>query len=755
MKNRKIEVAEERTRVPSGEEWLTMVQSEIGRFRKFLRKGGESGDSINALDMTNELARRRQRAILNTMPEIYRRYKAPEKDQPAIGIAWRDLNLCFETYSHLDMDSHILFGAAIWILDQVARKEGFQELYRLLPRDEDLIDNLCNVDVWHAGYEYDLISSIEYVLHHRNPVEIDGQDCPRTLTSEYLARKSEEGRKKQPIAEPDQNRKNYDALIGMIPREAVEAAAGRFRKYFWEWTDRFFSGAEAFLRANAECFTKIREAQIEFIRAKDELSEKIKRIDHLQKQKKRGVRPERVVNPLLVAPERDLTDILKPFGGEGWNALDTNRWLPAKRGEKTENERLLDECDALGKKMERLSRIIEENVDTGHEIGVGLKDYQMQIVRYGRIRDEEGFDFGEINVSPMEPMKISDPYEMCFALLYLIETDDDLPWLYGAGCGLMEEVTEALPWGIEEFDEVGDDVWMGSIPLLKDASLPKSVSIPDWSDRAYRMKGDEFDFPRSFAQIVYEETGCVLPANLHLYDDRARKLGKYGIRGKDAAMLLMMMSVLSTARRSLHALNLETNAAGILDALESEKEATEADGPREETAKKKTGEEPEALREEIRRLKAALHASEKENREAKKTLADLREEAGREHRELADLREYVFNQTENAEEESAEDKIQWPYEVRKDTLVFGGHATWVKGLRSLLTGKVRFIAKDFTFDTGIVKNTETIWIQPNAMSHPMYYRIMDAVRACGKPIRYFAFASWSKCAGQLAENDMA
>jgi len=155
-------------------------------------------------------------------------------------------------------------------------------------------------------------------------------------------------------------------------------------------------------------------------------------------------------------------------------------------------------------------------------------------------------DFGQIPVQPMEPMRIDDSYALCFALLYLAEADDDLPWLYGACCGFMGEVTESLPWGIFEYDELDDDIWEDS---AEEAELPKSISIPEMYSRRYRMKGDAFDFPRSLAQIIYEETGCVLPRNLHLYDSKAKMLGKYGIKGKDAANALMLMSTLGATRR--------------------------------------------------------------------------------------------------------------------------------------------------------------------------------------------------------------
>ena len=50
----------------------------------------------------------------------------------------------------------------------------------------------------------------------------------------------------------------------------------------------------------------------------------------------------------------------------------------------------------------------------------------------------------------------------------------------------------------------------------------------------------------------------------------------------------------------------------------------------------------------------------------------------------------------------------------------------------------------------ILRSAEAIWIQPNAMSHPMYYRIIDQARRLKKQVRYFTNASAAICARQVA-----
>jgi len=302
----------------------------------------------------------------------------------------------------------------------------------------------------------------------------------------------------------------------------------------------------------------------------------------------------------------------------------------------------------------------------------------------------------------------------------------------------MAGVIETLPWGICEYDEIEDEKWMGSTPLESYSPLPKSVVLPDLYERKYERKGDEF--PRNLAQIIYEETGCVLPGNLHIYNDKAKLLGQYGIRGKDASAALMMMSTLASARHSATALNLDADLDLILGD--------------ENTPLAQEGEklDVDALEAEIKRLKEALYASDKENRETKKTLANVKAAAEREHRELADLRSLVFNQENEVREEPSK-SYSFPYETRKRTIIFGGHDSFLRAIKPMLPN-VKFVDPgNLAFNPEIIRNADVVWIQNNCISHPQYWSIVKNSKLSGVQMRYFAYASAEKCAEQVVEGD--
>lgn len=93
------------------------------------------------------------------------------------------------------------------------------------------------------------------------------------------------------------------------------------------------------------------------------------------------------------------------------------------------------------------------------------------------------------------------------------------------------------------------------------------------------------------------------------------------------------------------------------------------------------------------------------------------------------------------------------YKVLKNTVVFGGHETWLKALKPELSGKIRYIGSEEPFNIVVVRNAEVIWIQPNAIAHKQYYRIINEARRYGKSVRYFKNASARKCIDQIKNAD--
>ena len=76
-----------------------------------------------------------------------------------------ELNAPMVSYTKLEQRYHVLFGAAIWILDRITEQEDWRKkLFPLLPRNDRETEEFFEPDVWDCQYEYDLITSVVSVL---------------------------------------------------------------------------------------------------------------------------------------------------------------------------------------------------------------------------------------------------------------------------------------------------------------------------------------------------------------------------------------------------------------------------------------------------------------------------------------------------------------------------------------------------------------------------------------------------------------
>ena len=120
-------------------------------------------------------------------------------------------------------------------------------------------------------------------------------------------------------------------------------------------------------------------------------------------------------------------------------------------------------------------------------------------------------------------------------------------------------------------------------------------------------------------------------------------------------------------------------------------------------------------------------------------------------KELSSLRDILFNQNTDDSEEIFNTSIKFPWYTDKKITVFGGHPSWVNKIKPMLPN-VRFVDRtNQSANPNLIKSSDVIWLQTNAMSHSLYNNIIDIVRQYNKAIRYFGYASSEKCAIQLVE----
>lgn len=84
-------------------------------------------------------------------------------------------------------------------------------------------------------------------------------------------------------------------------------------------------------------------------------------------------------------------------------------------------------------------------------------------------------------------------------------------------------------------------------------------------------------------------------------------------------------------------------------------------------------------------------------------------------------------------------------------IAFGGHDSWLREIKFKLPD-VRFLRDDIS-SPEIIKRADVVWIQTNCIGHKSYNIIIELARRYNRRVRYFAYASATKCAEQVVAEE--
>ena len=689
-------------------EWAKQIRNEMSNYHAAQSKALNKGKigSKEQIDLTPAMEKRRTAALLSSLKNL------DEKSQQ-YAIDWITLNVFSGNYTPCIYGNHILTAAAIWILDKLSiAGVPWNKIYTLLPRDDHELDDLFDLDVWDAEYDGALIASVEYVLGNRNqdiaPLEYDNVNGYRLITSDLCAKGKDRG--------DVPSRKNFEKLIALIPNDVREQAAKHFEDCYKAWTDRFFIGIEYWNEQYLKQREVLNSIRTEINDLTDTLTQKANRISDVRNKARKAKPPLNVLlnNPSNAVP--GIPGLISPVKSA----------LPSDNG--SSEPELLEFLD----KYKELDDVHYQACEEMDKIVLQRKHFVYNISRNGYTASDmlEGYP-EKVQKELLKPIPITDPYELCFALLYLVETGSDIPWLYGSCISMLKEVVDYLPWGLAEYDEINDPYWEDDVPTPS-----KVPDFPDWYERNYSWKGDSEYNARSLSQILYETTGCLMPRDLHRYDAELKSLGKYGIKQNKAIAMLYCMTALSNTRRQVNSNNFNADYMNFLEhgaGAASKPDVEETLTPEDWSAQKAE------LEEQIQKLRTSLYNAEKSAADARKKLEQQKAASKAEHRELVDLREVIFNRDEEDNDDTDEvvDSSKYPYTIQKSTVVFGGHESWVKSLKPLLMGDIKFIAKEMKIDVSLVRYADVVWIQTNAIPHRSYYSIVNTARKMDKAYKIF------------------
>lgn len=580
----------------------------------------------------------------------------------------------------VDRYSYISLSAAIWILDNLALNGKVEQIYPLLPKldDEDWPDDLFVVPINHPVYEDKLIMSLVHLIRHRN--------TSKTFEDPFCGTLVWEKGKPDKDAETQNNQKAFLSILELLDPNAVKKAISQYEDDVW----RFYRIAFA-------VFDKV-EAELDRLE---------KERNRLESQLYPGITDiSAKVNPLLVNP----TTFRKGPSAESFSKRDIEekiRFIESRIEYYSTKFTFTD-----------MSLVNDREKAMGWVKGIVPKELRQELIEF----------------------RVDDPFESAFALLYLLDSGSQIPWLYYGSISVAYTLKDQLP-----FDSAEQRT---TEPML----------LSQWNDALYehRYKGYRWEQrldadgnpvqrtkAKNLSQLFYMNAQTLFPRvvpSQPMFETYLEDLGEMTDREKEAYSLLLFM---------LNAASMHYDGSDVGAAAEEMLPSSDQEGEHTSVDLDGVAAENERLRKKNQELVAVLRTLKQQKKTADSNLAATRSELSESHQELSDLRELVFR-LDNREipEEPIDESIQYPYITPGKILSFGGHPSWIKEMKKKLPNVV-FIDTDTLPNADLIRAADVIWIQTNYISHSNYYKIISVAGTAGKQMRYFTSTSSAKCAEQI------
>ena len=202
------------------------------------------------------------------------------------------------------------------------------------------------------------------------------------------------------------------------------------------------------------------------------------------------------------------------------------------------------------------AKSFEDNAPKLFNIWATYKKFQnlVQAIAGYNWTEDNDFDkkFGVKFVSQINSIDFGDPYELCFALLYLADQKDDLVWSYGPGGVIIEYIIQSLPYNIKPLEENSNtnsakDSYAINYFLegLHDRSYDLDMVHPHNASTTYNNK-------RSLAQLFFAVTGVCLPQSYYSQPYLEKIFHDNGIPDEKAKFLCILTSIVTTLKKTCY-----------------------------------------------------------------------------------------------------------------------------------------------------------------------------------------------------------
>ena len=489
-------------------------------------------------------------------------------------------------------------------------------------------------------------------------------------------------------AESRKNRKAFDAILALLDPDDVKKAAAKYEEDIW----RFYRMAFAI-------YDKYETGLSNMEKEREQLARQLFPVINLNAVK---------TNPLLVNQQKQ-----------------SNPFTDSRTRSEIENK----------------LNLLDQRIDS-FSTQITFTDFALVNDREKAMKRLAGFAPKDLRQEIID-FHVEDPFESSFALLYLLDSGSLIPWMYYGSISVAYTMIDQLP-----FD---------SSPVF----AKEPVLLSQWSDALYehRYKGYRWDDrkdaegelvqrsnAKNLSQVLYKNALALFPRvvpSQPMLDAYLSDLGDLSDREKEAYSLLLFM---------MNAATLHFDGTELDDIVEEQVETSDKPEEASTVDQETLLFENERLRNKNRELASALRTLKQQKKLLDNNLSVIKAELVEKSQELTDLRELVFLlDNKEVPEEPVDETIQYPFITPGKILSFGGHPSWIKEMKKKLPNVV-FIDPDTLPNADLIRSADTIWIQTNYISHSNFYKIINAVGASGKQVRYFTSTSSAKCAEQVVKS---
>lgn len=607
----------------------------------------------------------------------------------------------------LEENNHISLSAAIWVLDELKRTNC---LTKAMP----ILDSLTVINpagnsalvIHDLIHDEDLIFNMAAIIRYRNTFDAK-QDVDHHLYSvadPYCAR----GEKNETGA----LRKEFDGIMALLDKERIESVVANTKKRFAAERDRR-------LQMTVEKTEK-------FFR----LKKRVNKLDYTREQMKEETE------------EYFKAQRTKSFKSSSSVGISLPKSITGGIQDSEVSKRL-QEIKDISNEINRLNDKAVEHMSMVHHLHVPSSPFSYCDKDYLKdYFDEEYIDEIYMNDPP-------DPYETHFAMIYMLDNNDEAAWESIWSNKVCSQAADTLPWCAPRLTDEAEGVTIDNV--IPDPSF--QLGIDEWNKRRFYHVGydeeeeEEAKLRITLGQILFELTSTIPPRFIpdEGFLDFARKNNIPD--SHDVASIFSYLSEFSKRLTSRAVISHSEEESYQKDMLVREVERLRKEN-------QKLEEQVKRLKQENKKLADISHAAEK--RLSKECAQRIQDQTSwnEDLQELAALREFVFslNNENDEKKESERDSLTGPISVKGRILIVGGHDSWLTAFKPQIDGNVSYIDRNTSsFNQDLVRNADAIFIKTNAIGHSLYKPLINTARRYNRKVYYLNSASAAKDVAEISK----